>query len=260
MALTDYTPAVAWFADGVTDLDIPTGATVTNPIGSLGTLAVTGSPDSYADCSDDAAHFAIASPSYEVGTGDITIVMKARTTTFVAGEYFVYDYDGTGTTGTATGLAIKVITGGSERVALVVPPSSEAAGSGLTLECSSDTLVPNQDFIIGFRRSSGTWTIWLDADASGGMVANTPFFNNIGSAAITECEGPIFGAARSASATTALGSGRIYWYVLIASAVSDADIQLADWATESNLKTAWLSSASAVPRFMNVYAGRRRAA
>jgi hypothetical protein len=236
------------FFDGVLDLDIPTGTTVTNPIGSLGALTVTGSPDSYADCSDDGAHFAIASPSYEVGTGDITIVMKARVTSFVAGEYLVYDYDGSGTAAAAaaTGLAVKVTAGGSRRVGLAVPPASETIGSGFLTECSSSTLVAGQDFIIAFRRSSGTWTVWVDADASGGMVSDTPSSNTLGSASLTECEGPVFGAARTASATTSLGGGRIYWYVLFTEALSDADLQLSAWDDEANLKTAWLSSGGTV--------------
>jgi hypothetical protein len=180
--------------------------------------------------------FTPASPVGEVGSGDITIVMKAQLDTSTAGRVIAENWDGSGTLDSATGWQIVNRTGTSRRIGLAALPTEASVE---VLECASDSHALGSPFIIAFRRSSGTWTVWMDSDASGGMTSNTPATNNLGSDDVfTECGDITFGSRRTGANPF---DGRIYWLVQIDAAVSDADIQLADWDDEQNLKDAWLS-------------------
>ena len=239
MALSDYQPIIAWFADSLADLDIPTGTTKGNP-GTTGDPTLTGSPDSYADFDGtQGINFLPASPVGEVGSGDFTIVMRARVDTFNAGDVLWENYDGSGTSQSAVGLRIKITAGGSRRIGLVIPPSNETT---FVLDTTTSALTAGQDFIIAFRRSSDTMTIWLDVDGSGGMVAHTPNASSLGTFGVSECGTITIGTDTGGGAENL--DGRIYWALMFDEAISDTDIQLSDWDTESNLKTAWLGGSS----------------
>lgn len=238
MALSDYTPVLAWFADSLSDLDVPTGSTPTTPTGlSAPTLA--GSPDSYAEFGG--AHgvsFAPPAAVNNVGTGDITIVFKGRLDTSGSNRTIVENYDGSGSNDTDAGWAIENHSGTSRRVGLYFPPRIAATE---VLSNSSNSLSLGQDYIIAFRRQSGTWTVWLDADASGGMVADTPEEDTIDHETnLSSCGFITFGAVRNAGNGEL--DGRIYWLVSFDEAISDEDLQLADWTDEANLKAAWFAA------------------
>jgi hypothetical protein len=241
MAWSDYQPDLAWFADSNSDLDAPTGTTPSNPH-SLTSPTLTGSPDSYADFDGaDSIGFTPGTPVLEVGTGDVTIVARIRVDSFVAQDYIWENYDGSGTTTTAVGYRIKITRGSSRCVALTAPPGSEATnGTGFILETPVTTLTAGTDFIIAFRRSGGTWSLWLDADGTGGMTAATPANDTIGNAAFTECGLITFGEA--GQTTSAPFDGRIYWLLGFPEAISDTDLGSTDWETESNLKDTWFST------------------
>lgn len=239
MALADYTPIVQWYADAVAAIERPSVTTKSNP-GSLTDPTIAGITDQYADFGGtNGLNFLPGSPVLNVGTGDITIVMKARVDSFTTSDRLGGNYDGTGTAGSNHGLEIYIPSGVGRTIALMIPPRSES----FRLESSSSTLVQGQDFIVAFRRSSGTWTIWLDVDASGGMTSDTPSTNAIGSSNISECGDIYFGCDRDGNNGF---DGRIYWFVAFNTALSDADLQLSAWDTESNLKTAWLGLPSSL--------------
>lgn len=237
MALADYTPSLAWFADSLSDTDIPTGSTKSTPSG-LSDPTITGSPDAYADFGlTHGVTFTTPTPVGEVGLGDITIVMKAQLDTSTAGRVIAENWDGSGVGNDACGWQIVNNTGTSRRIALAALPTEAGTAN---VECASNSHTLGSPFIIAFRRSSGTWTVWMDSDASGGMTSNTPATNNLGSNDVFSEMNPVTFGSRSTGANPF--DGRIYWLVQINAAVSDADIQLAAWDTESNLKTAWLSA------------------
>lgn len=236
MALSDYTPVYQWYADALTDLDDPTGTTKSNP-GALTDPTIAGAGDQYAEFDGtNGLSFLPASPLLEVNTGDLTLVVKARVDTFASDVVLFANHDGAGSSGSSHGYLLQTDSAANRVLSLKVPPR----GSSFEVQNSSLSLVAGQDFIIAFRRSSGTWTIWLDADASGGMVADTPSANTAGSSEILACGDISFGCDRAGAKPL---DGRIYWHVAFAEAISDTDIQLADWDDEANLKAAWLGAA-----------------
>lgn len=232
MALSDYTPTLAWFADSLSDMDEPTGTTPSNP-GSLTSPTLTGSPDSYADFDGaDNISFLPATPVMEVNTGDFTLVMKVRIDSFVTSDVIWENYDGSGSGGSAHGMQVFIDSAVNRVVSLYPPPRAESFGT----KSAVTTLVAGQDFIIAWRRSSGTVTMWLDVDASGGMVSHTPSSNGFTTSAITEGGDITFGSDRTGSNPF---DGRIYWVLGFNAAISDTDIQLSTWDTESSLKSTW---------------------
>lgn len=241
MALADYTPVLQWYADALTDLDQPTGATPSNP-GSTTSPTIAGSGDLYADNgTSNGISFAPVSPVNNSGTGGITIVLKARFDTTSAGRIVAENYDGSGTDTSDVGWQIVNSTGTSRRVALALPP---IVYSSERLESAEYALTAGQDFIVAFRRSGTTWTMWLDDNASGGMISHTPSTNTIpGDANFSSCGTISFGTSRTGASPF---DGRIYWLVAFDAALSDADLQLAAWDDEANLKSAWLSGGGAV--------------
>ncbi len=239
MALSDYTPTLAWFADSLLDTDIPTGSTPTNPTG-LSDPSLNGTPDSYADFAlTNGITFTTPTPVGEVGLGDITVVIKAQLDTSGAGRVIAENWDGSGTGNTACGWQIVNRTGTSRRIGLAALPTESGTA---VVECADNSHTLGSPFIIAFRRSSGTWTIWMDSDASGGMTSNTPATNNLGNNDVFSEMNPVTFGSRATGANPF--DGRIYWLVQIDAAVSDTDIQLADWDDEANLKAAWLGGAA----------------
>ena len=172
MALSDYTPVLAWFADSLTDLDLPTGATKSNPTGlsdpPLSTDATASDPDDsfaeYIDL-DDAVSYALPSTVNGVGTGDITVVAKLQWRTTASGRVVIETESG--------GWEIYNHSGSSRRVGFRAATGTQA------IVCASNILSASQDFIVAFRRSSGTWTLWIDVDATGGMSQDTPSQNDL---------------------------------------------------------------------------------
>jgi hypothetical protein len=170
--------------------------------------------------------------------------MKAQLDTSLAGRVIAENFDGSGTLDSATGWQIVNNTGTSRRIGLAALPTE---ASSEVLECASNSHTLGSPFIIAFRRSSGTWTIWMDSDASGGMTSNTPASNTLGSDDVfTEMGDVTFGSRRTGANPF---DGRVYWLVQIDAAVSDADIQLSAWDDEANLKAAWLTGAPRAPVF-----------
>lgn len=232
MALSDYTPTLAWFADSLADLDEPTGTSTGNP-GSTTSPSLAGSPDSYADFGGtNGLYFSPGTPVGEVNTGNFTIVFKARVDAFTANDVLWDNYDGSGVSGNNHGIRLYTDSGAGRTIGIWPVPRANSFAT----YCSSGTLVAGQDFIIAFRRSSGTVTVWLDVDASGGMVTNTPDQNNFGSSPITECGRITVGCDYDGNNGF---DGRIYWILGFDAAVSDTDIQLSDWDNEATLKSIW---------------------
>jgi hypothetical protein len=242
VALSDYTPTLQWYADALTDLDEPTGATKSNP-GALTDPTIAGTPDAYANFDlADAVMFTPSAPVNNVGTGGLTIVIKARMDTTSAGRVLVENYDGSGVGNSDVGWQIVNTTGTSRRVGLALPPTAHSAEK---LETSANATTNGQDFIVAFRRSGTTWTIWLDDDAAGGMVAHTPGTSTLpGDVGFGSCGDIAVGSTRTGATPF---DGRVYWLVAFDAAVADADLELAAWDDEANLKTAWLSAGPADP-------------
>lgn len=239
MALADYSPVLQWYADALTDLDQPTGCSKSNP-GSLADPSILGTGDQYAEFrveTPQAVSFEPPAPVNNAGTGGITIVMKGRFDSTTAGRIVAENWDGSGANDSDVGWQIVNTTGTSRRIGLALPPTAYTAER---LETSANAITHDQDFIVAFRRSGTTWTVWLDDDATGGMVSHTPGTNNLpGDANFTSCGRITFGSDRNGSTTF---DGFIYWLVAFDTALSDADLQLAAWDDEANLKAAWLSA------------------
>lgn len=235
MALTDYTPVWGWFADSL-ELDIGAG-TKSNQSG-LSDPSIAGSGDKYADFDlTTGVMFTPASPLGANGQGDKTIVIKLQLDTSVAGRVIAENWDGDGTNDTATGWRITNATGTSRRVGLSAPPTPYT--SEIT-DCPSNYHTLGQPFILAWRRSEGVWTVWGNADASGGMTELVPQNNSIGGAVnFTEMGDISLGAERSGANPF---DGRIYWILEFNEAISDEDLASSAWADESNLKAAWLST------------------
>jgi hypothetical protein len=236
MALADYIDDLEWiwFADDL-ELDLPTsGITKSNQSG-LSDPSIAGAGDTYADFTlTTGVMFTPASPLGENGTGDKTIVLKLQLDTSTAGRVIAENYDGSGTIDSATGWRLTNTSGTSRRVGISAPPNV------YTLEvtdCPSNFHTLGSPFILAFRRSGGTWTVWGHASAGGGMTQLTPFSNSIGNCVLSECGDISLGAQRDG---TNPFDGRIYWIGEFNAAMEDADLQLADWADEANLKTAWI--------------------
>lgn len=252
MALADYTPVLAWFADGLTDLDIPTGTTPSNPSG-LTDPTIAGTGDQYADCDgSDGIIFTPGTPVNEVGTGDVTIVGKFRVDTLVSGDVLFENFDGGGATGNPGdhGFAIELSSSVAGRIRLIAPP--DAGNTAAVLNGSADAFTAGQDFIVAWKRTSGTWTMFIDLDASGGMAAITASTNSIGARSFGACGGIAFGSRNSAANPF---DGRVYWLVTFDEALLDADLLLAAWDDEANLKAAWVGGGggTAVPVFRHHY-------
>ena len=234
MALSDYTPTLMWWADSLSDLDTPTGTTVTNP-GALGNPTQGGSASDYYydfDGTNDGVMFTPGTPVNEVGTGDITLVMKARYTGGGVLDIVMQNYDGAGSAGTSHGYQIRLESTAAPRVSLLVPPR----GDGFRLEGSSNSITLNTDFLVAFKRSSGSWTMWIDDGAATGMSRVTPITNAIGSSAISSCGDIAFGSDRTGAEPS---SFFVYWFLGFDAAISDTDIQLSTWVTEASLKAVW---------------------
>ena len=232
MALSDYNPVLQWYADGLTDLNEPTGTTKSNP-GALGDPTIAGSGDQYALFAGSEAVSFLPSPTVlGVGTGDLTIIVRARIDTFNLNDVLWENYDGAGGTNDY-GLRLYVSSESLRRVALQVPPRS----SSFSLDTPNSVLVAGQDLIVAMKRTSGTWAMWLSADGTTAMSAATPYVNAIGTSVITSVGDLTFGAQRDGTAP--FTAGRIYWLVAFDEAIDDADLGLSSWTDEANLKSTW---------------------
>lgn len=243
MALADYIDDVSWFwfADDLTDIDIPegNGATKSNQSG-LSDPAIAGAGDTYADFTlIEGVMFTPPSPLGNVGTGDVTIFVKLLMDTSTAGRCIFQNYDGAGTEDTDTGWSLFNTTGTSRRIGLVATP---------TLYTAEVTDIPSSfhtnaaPVTLAWRRVSGTWTVWGNAISSGGLSEVTPVSNSFGGGTVIGACGDLsFGAQRTGANPADI---RIYWIGQINTGVLDADLALADWADEANLKTAWLTPAA----------------
>lgn len=246
MALSDYTPVLAWFADSLT-LDAPSsGVTKSNP-GSLVDPSIAGTTDKYADFNGTSTGIKFVLPAAAPApgkTGAITIVMKFRfsRTNSAAEEYLWHMYDGSGASPDNVGLACQWqgFAADLERLSLRVPPRTTS------FECrnGSGHFDPDVDAIVCWRRSAGapgTWTMWTDPDATGGMTSHGPSENSIetsssGGTGITETSEITIGSSRDGTGPSAF---RLYWLLMFQSAITDSDIQLADWTDEAALKSAF---------------------
>lgn len=237
MALADYAANVKWqhYCDSLTQ-DFPTtGITRSNP-GILTDPTATGG---YLDYNKLTANlYTAASPLFNVGSGDFTVLAMLRIDTAVLADAIFDLFDGGGN---SSGIILTVASGsGGSRILRF--DNSNSLGSA-SCDTGSSVWTDGQDLMVAFRRISGVCTVWADSDATGGFV-NQSATDGWNTRSLNHAGNVVMGSNYAASASF---DGRIYWLLEIAQGVTDADLGNGALWSESALKAAFLSAGGGFP-------------
>lgn len=237
MAMPAGTNLIAgWMAESNTDLDKPTGCTVTNPGTSTTNPTLSGSgDDTYADFdgSTDVIKFTPSTtPLFLPETGDFTIATKLYfPSTVNSNSDVIWILREPGASQFAEGGELCV--GGVSAPDYFLDLRSPTQA---TFDISTSSAIPrDQVFDAVVRRSSGTTSFWVDGTDDTSQADSWDWDSG---------DSLIIGADEDGSGL--FWEGRIYYVLFFDTAIADADISTTSNWTKTNIRSLYFGGGAAI--------------